>query len=90
MKEQLIHLLKTIEEFIPPPANCHHCLTFARYGEEEKLALQVNKGGVFHCIFLDEDELQSTPRETAIAIALLLNSDMVDPQLGVGPGQYTS
>lgn len=93
MRQYLIDLLKCLEAAIPPPANCHHAITFAQFGSDEtewedRLALQINRGGIFHCIFLDDDDLQCFPDYVAAHVVKLLAQDMPNAQLGVGLGKY--
>jgi hypothetical protein len=61
MRTQLIELLKGLEVAIPPPANCHHGIIFMtgspEYGPDDKLALQVNRNGLFQVLFLDDADL---------------------------------
>ena len=93
MRQRLIDLLKALEAAIPPPLNCHHALTFARYGSDEtewadQLAAQINSAGVFHCFFLDEADFENGPDQVAAEIVALLAENNPSAQLGVGPGQY--
>ena len=92
MRQFLIDLLKALEVAVPPPSHCHHVLSYARYGSDEagwsdELALQINKDGVFHCFFLDDDDLSGSVPCLIDRIFAYLNSDGVG-QLGVGTGQY--
>jgi hypothetical protein len=76
---------------IPPPEKCHHALTFARYGSDEtgwqeKLGLQINQAGVFHCFFLeDADFTVETIEDIKKKLAEPLSGK---EQLGVATGQY--
>lgn len=95
MRTFLITFLKRLEELLPPPANCHHVVTFARYGSNEsgwtdKLALQLNHGGVFRCFFLDDEDFAASPKVLASSIVAALAETVANEQLGVGPGQYTT
>jgi len=63
----LINTLKLLEQSSPPPKNAHHAITYARYGSnedgwEDRLALQVNVDGTFHCLFLDAEDFAKTPQ----------------------------
>ena len=97
MKQFLIDFLKALEEAIPPPAHCHHALTYARYGSNEegwkdKLALQINDAGVFKCFFLDDVDFSNSMPENGFdliiqEIVTYIKSD-IGAQLGIGLGQY--
>lgn len=96
MRQFLIDLLKGLEAVVPPPENCHHCITYAKYGSddagwEDRLALQVNQNGTFHCFFLSEgDDLAETADQVISTISNFLNSPTPPwTQLGIGPGQYS-
>jgi hypothetical protein len=95
MRQQLIDLLKTLESAVPPPPNCHHAITFARYGSDEagwvdKLALQVNYCGEFYCYFLDEGDFAEPCILCAIIKRDLAKAEVVAKmQRGVAMGQYT-
>ena len=70
MRQFWITFLKELERLVPPPANCHHAITYAQYGSdasgwEDKLAVQVNTSGVFLCIFLDESDCDCGPDDLA-------------------------
>jgi hypothetical protein len=76
MREYIIELLKAIEAAIPPPSNCHHCLTYAKYGSDSegwtgKLALQLNREGKFYCFFLEESDLAPEAEDLEFAKAEL-------------------
>jgi hypothetical protein len=91
MRQFLIDFLKAVEADIPPPARCHHVLTYARYGSndtgwEDKLALQINDAGDFKCFFLEDSDLLDIPK-LIIEIKESLNSSDTG-QLGVSIGQY--
>ena len=106
MRNYLIEFLKMLEAAIPPPVNCHHALTYAQYGSDadgwqDKLALQINLLGDFHCFFFDEDDLPfnllvsealgkgSAKLVSKIARELSVGlGDNVQP--GVSMGQYLS
>ena len=94
MHTYLLHFLKFIEHLVPPPPKCHHAITFALFGSdqtgwEEKVALQINKDGKFHCFFLDEDDFKmESGAELAHKIAFLVSEPVENEQLGVGFGQY--
>jgi hypothetical protein len=95
MRVYLLDLLRKLEELVPPPENCHHAITFARYGSdsqgwEDCLALQVNKAGQFHCFFLDDGDFFQTPEHVARRLAHALNFKMPNEQLGVAMGQYVA
>lgn len=95
MRDFLIKLLKELECRVPPPLNCHHCITYAQFGSdktgwEDRLALQVNRDGKFRCFFLDKDDL---PDDIQRIIGFIENSyanpdPTFTPQEGVGTGQY--
>jgi hypothetical protein len=93
MRNYLIEFLKMLEVAIPPPENCHHAITYARYGSDadgwqDKLALQINLLGEFHCIFLEEDDLSLNAEKTVKEIERILFTPMSAEQLGVALGQY--
>ena len=95
MRDFLINLLKELELRVPPPPNCHHCITYAQFGSdktgwEDRLALQVNRDGKFRCFFLDEDDLLGHPHRIIEFIEKsYTNPDPTfTPQEGVGTGQY--
>ena len=74
----LVETLKLLESKAPPPAKCHHAITYARYGSDEsgwddKLALQVNQGGVFQCLFLDEEDFTKSPSALVAEIVQVLS-----------------
>ena len=80
MQEKLIAFLKELERLWPPPARCHHVLSFAEYGTDEgpishwedKLLLQVNSDGLFYPFFLENDDLEKTPVKLALEICNLM------------------
>ena len=100
MRNYLIEFLKMLEVAIPPPVNCHHALTYAQYGSDadgwqDKLALQINLLGEFHCIFLQEDDLSLEDvlgsaglEELVSKIVRELSALMSAEQHGVSMGQY--
>lgn len=96
MKAYLIELLKQLEQRIPPPPNCHHCITYAQYGSDEtgwtdQLALQINRDGKWHCFFLDQRNLDTSIQTTVDDIAgQVLGEIPKSAQLGFGPGQFLS
>jgi hypothetical protein len=92
-RQFLIRLLIELERLVPPPPLCHHAITYAQFGSdakgwEDKLALQVNVGGVFHCLFVEEDDFDKDPARLAFEAAELLKTLSPSAQAGVGPGQY--
>jgi hypothetical protein len=94
MRQFLIDFLKELERVIPPPEHCHHALTYGQYGSseagwEDRLCLQVNKGGTFHCFFIDAKDFDKSVVEFTNEIADCLSKPMFNEQLGVGLGQYT-
>jgi hypothetical protein len=95
MRRYLIDFLKSLEEILPPPKNCHHAMTFAKYGSdetgwEEKLALQCNIDGQFFCAFLDDEDLSHAPEQLAAEIARQMRGAETDEraQRGIALGQY--
>lgn len=91
MRTQLLEFLKLLERKIPPPNNSHHAVTYAQYGSDEigwhdRLALQVNSGGVFECYFIDEND--SIGPDLVAKIVELHSRPMITAQLGVALGQY--
>ena len=95
MREYVITLLKQMEEAIAPPQHCHHALTYARYGSDEsgwvdKLALQVNQNGSFHCFFIDEGDDLNPPEDIVAEIVGMILIPDPGEQLGAGFGQYKS
>lgn len=92
-KQFLIEVLKGLEVVVVPSPKGHHAITFARFGSdgvgwEDKLALQVNDGGIFRCFFLDEEDLERTPEQIISEIVKLLKQPMSNEQLGVSGVQY--
>ena len=86
-------LLKRLEEELPPPPLCHHALTFAQYGSdkkgwEDKLAVQINFGGVFKCFFIENADQEKHVYEVIDEIVNLVKANNPRDQIGVGPGQY--
>ena len=70
MRQWLIDFLKELERLIPPPEGGHHALTYAQYGSDDEdwtdqLKLTVFDGGVFRPFFLDEEDLNRTPKVVA-------------------------
>jgi hypothetical protein len=64
MTEQILYFLKQMERAFPPPANCHHGLTYSQFGSDaagwkERLALQINKDGKFWCFFIDDQDIEN-------------------------------
>ena len=90
----LLHFLKELERILPPPAGCHHAITYAQYGSydegwSDRLALQVNHRGRFYCFFIeDKDLLKGFSRVVREIQAALQCSEELQP--GVGFGQYRS
>ena len=73
MKQWLIDFLKELERLIPPPTGAHHAIVFARYGSDDsgwddRLALQVNREGVFIAFFLDDSDFSDPPAIVALAV----------------------
>lgn len=94
MRQFLIEFLKALEAEVPPPPNCHHVLTFARFGSDEdgvgwsdQLALQVNLDGEFVAFFLEEVDFQK-PIGDLVAYIAKQCSPIDGAQLGVGVGQF--
>lgn len=95
LQPYLISLLKELEQRVPPPVNCHHCITFAQFGSDsagwtDKLALQINRDGQFVCLFLDCSDLEKQPSELVSAILEELTRLPQNVQIGVGVGQYAA
>lgn len=94
MRQFLIDFLKALEAELPPPANCHHAITYAQFGNheagwEDRLALQLNVEGVFTCFFLDDKDFNETPEDLAKNVAFASRFSDGDVQHGVGFGQYS-
>jgi hypothetical protein len=92
LRAYLIDVLKNLEAAIPPPPNCHHAITYAQYGSDEtgwedRLALQVNKEGTFHCVFIDAEDFLKPVMQFVFGVVECVNAPG-DFQKGVGPGQY--
>lgn len=92
IRKFLIEVLKGLEAAVPPPENCHHAITFARYGgEHDALALQVNHGGRFRCFFINDDDIERGPGWIIAAIVEIFNRPPEEnTQFGVAIGQYTA
>jgi hypothetical protein len=93
MHRYLLDFLKELERVIPPPENCHHAFTYAQFGSNEmgwsdRLALQVNIGGEFHCLFLDPPDFDMSVVELVEVLRDFLRVPKEHAQLGVGFGQY--
>jgi len=100
MRRFWIAFLKDLERLLPPPLHCHHALTYAQYGSdkagwEDKLALQINRGGTFLCVFLDESDCDFRPddlvgaRRLATQVAECAKEPIkTTTQLGKGTGRY--
>lgn len=98
VRQYMLGLLKALEFAVPPPPNCHHCVTYARFGSDaegwgDRLALQINREGKFYCFFLDDLDLPYDPDDgdlqcVVAKIVLLLQVPDASFQLGVGPGRY--
>ena len=94
----LINFLKTLEGVIPPPPHCHHVITYARYGSDEKgwedkLALQVgvacdDQEPVFHCFFLDEEDLSGPIDAVIVQLVIALNQPDPAAQTSDTPTRY--
>lgn len=93
MHKYLLVFLKALEKEVPPPANCHHAITYAQYGSdlsgwEDRLAVQINRDGEFSCIFLDERDFRNGPQWLAEVVAAWSKASGSKVQQGVGFGQY--
>ena len=100
MTGRLINFLKALEAAVPPPPHCHHALTYARYGSEEKgwedrLALQIAATSsevtgepIFYCLFLDDDDLCKPVDELIIEIVVVLNTPDPAAQTSDTPTRY--
>lgn len=79
MRQFLIEVLTGLEAAIPPPRLCHHSISAAQFGSDEegwetRLALQINDNGVFRCLFITEDDFESTPEHFIAAVKLALSA----------------
>lgn len=76
-RQFLIDMLMGLEAAIPPPAGCHHAITYAQYGSEDagwdRLALQVNHGSEFHLFYLDDSDFDSSPAEVIEQIVAIMS-----------------
>lgn len=77
VKTFLIETLKLLEVAIPPPPKAHHGISYAKYGSDEsgwddRLALHVNKSGVFHCLFFDDEDFEKSPETLVGEIVAIL------------------
>jgi hypothetical protein len=93
MRSWLLEFLKELESAIPPPPMCHHAITFAKYGSDEhgwqeKLALQINHGGLFHCFFLETDDFDKPINILVTEIVRGLSVDMPSAQISTTPLRY--
>lgn len=91
MRQFLIDLLKALEAAVPPPALCHHAITYAQYGSDEtgwedRLAIQVNRGGKFQCLFLDDGDFRIPAAFVVAEIVKVLSVPGGQP--GVAFGQH--
>lgn len=93
MRETLLDFLKALEAAIPPPKGCHHALTFAQYGSDadgwqDRLALQINDAGRFHCFFIDPGDFDKGIPELVSEIAHGVAHPPPNAQFGIGVGRY--
>ncbi len=93
MLNYLLELLRTLESEVPPPPKCHHAITRAHYGSDEKgwvekLAVQINDGGKFYCFFIDQDDCYKSAVALASEIAEVHAKQLQGAQLGKALGQY--
>lgn len=95
-RQFLIDFLKQLESAVPPPPNCHHCLTYAQYGSDkdgwqDRLALHINVDGKFHCLFLDENDFaHGVAALVATVSGIIAQPPPPGTQFSVAAGQYTS
>ncbi len=92
-KNYLLYLLKALEAALPPPNLCHHAITCAQFGSDtdgwtDKLALQINLGGVWTCFFLEQDDLDKPIGVLVGEIRQMLIELKPNAQFGVGMGQF--
>ena len=92
MKSQLLNFLRLLESRIPPPPSCHHAILRAEHGNDhdgwnEKLALQVNYAGKFHCFFVDDSDLLDPEVSVAQIKDILLEADDA-AQISDTPGRF--
>jgi hypothetical protein len=85
--------LGELERLVPPPPNCHHAIMAAKYGSdvvgwEDKLAVQVNDGGVFRCYFVEPDDFTKTPEALAAEMRASMDARHQNEQFGVALGQF--
>jgi hypothetical protein len=94
MRFWLLNFLKSLEAAIPPPPLCHHAITYAQFGSDDtgwqdKLALQINCDGVFHCFFLEPDDFEGKSTVDLIAeIAAGLKRPSLNAQTSGVSGRY--
>jgi hypothetical protein len=93
MRTFLLLFLKSLEAAIPPPENCHHAITFARFGSDaagwqDRLALQVNRADVFYCLFIDDEDFSRGVGSLVELVVEQLSLPMEGEQLGVALGRY--
>ena len=89
----IIELLKGLEVAIPPAPTCHHAITFAQYGSDEvgwddRLALQVGVGGEFHCLFLDDSDMEKPAGQLICEVVAALAVPMDGEQISATPTSY--
>lgn len=75
MRAFLIEFLKQLETALPPPPHCQHSISYARYGSDDqgwddKLALNINDGGMFDVLLFDDDDFSGTPAQLVKAVLL--------------------
>lgn len=64
-RQDWIDFFRVLEQYIPPPAGCHHALHFAQYGSDDtewtdRVAVQVNDNDTMHVYFLDDQDFEMT------------------------------
>jgi hypothetical protein len=65
MKDKVLDFLRELETRVPPTANRHHAISYAKHGcnklgWKHDLSLQVNVDGSSVFFYLDEDDFQDT------------------------------
>lgn len=83
MVKKLIDIMTLLEIAVPPPANCHHMITCAKFGSDEtgwedRLLVQINKDGVFFSLFWDEEDFALPVAELVALMVQMLNEPLAE------------
>jgi hypothetical protein len=68
MNKFLLEFFKDLNNQVPPPENCHHCLWYDHENEDRITLGIVGKNGIFEYFCLEDDDFKSTPQTLVKAI----------------------